>query len=127
MKGYGLKKGAVATSIAHDSHNIIVVGADDESMAKAADAVIAAGGGIFVTDGDKTDGLPLPIAGLMSDGKLEDVNELLEKTKARAYELGVNRGIDPFMTLSFLSLPVIPVLKLTSRGMFDVTKWKFVD
>lgn len=127
MKGYGLKKGAVATSIAHDSHNIIVVGADDESMAKAADAVIAAGGGIFVTDGDKTDGLPLPIAGLMSDGKLEDVNELLEKTKARAYELGVNRGIDPFMTLSFLSLPVIPALKLTSRGMFDVTKWKFVD
>lgn len=127
MKGYGLKKGAVATSIAHDSHNIIVVGADDESMAKAANAVIAAGGGIFVNDGDKTDGLPLPIAGLMSDGKLEDVNELLEKTKARAYELGVNRGIDPFMTLSFLSLPVIPALKLTSRGMFDVTKWKFVD
>lgn len=127
MKGYGLKKGAVATSIAHDSHNIIVVGADDESMAKAANAVIAAGGGIFVNDGDKTDGLPLPIAGLMSDGKLEDVNELLEKTKARAYELGVNRGIDPFMTLSFLSLPVIPALKLTSLGMFDVTKWKFVD
>ncbi len=127
MKGYGLKKGAVATSIAHDSHNIIVVGADDESMAKAANAVIAAGGGIFVNDGDKTDGLPLPIAGLMSDGKLEDVNDLLEKTKARAYELGVNRGIDPFMTLSFLSLPVIPALKLTSRGMFDVTKWKFVD
>ena len=127
MKGYGLKKGAVATSIAHDSHNIIVVGADDESMAKAANAVIAARGGIFVCDGDITDGLPLPIAGLMSDGKLEDVNAQLEKTKARAYALGVNRGIDPFMTLSFLSLPVIPALKLTSRGMFDVTKWKFVE
>lgn len=125
ISGYGLKKGAIATSIAHDSHNIIVVGASDEEMANAANFVISARGGIFVTADGETHGLALPIAGLMSDGRTEDVNAALENAKTAAYALGVSRDVDPFMTLSFLSLPVIPALKLTSRGMFDVTRWEY--
>lgn len=127
IRGYGLTKGAVATSIAHDSHNIIAVGASDEDIARAVNAVIAAHGGIYVTDGDETKGLPLPIAGLMSDGRMEDVNAALEGTKAFAYSLGVKKDVDPFMSLSFLSLPVIPALKLTPQGVFDVTKWAYLE
>ena len=127
IKGYGLKKGAVATSVAHDSHNIIAVGATDEDIAAAINAVIAAKGGIFVTDGNVTRGLPLPIAGLISDQPLEKTNAVLESVKDFAYSLGVNRDIDPFMTLSFLSLPVIPKVKITTRGVFDVLKWQYKE
>lgn len=127
IKGYGLKKGAVATSVAHDSHNIIAIGASDEDIATAVNAVIDAGGGIFVTDGKLTEGLPLEIAGLMSDKNAETVIELLEKAKSFAYKLGVCKNVDPFMSLSFLSLPVIPELKLTTRGVFDVKKWQFKE
>ena len=127
IKGYGLKKGAVATSVAHDSHNIIAVGATDEDIAAAINAVIAAKGGIFVTDGKVTEGLALPIAGLMSDMPLEKTNAVLESVKDFAYSLGVSRDIDPFMTLSFLSLPVIPKVKITTRGVFDVVKWQYKE
>ena len=127
IKGYGLKKGAVATSVAHDSHNIIAVGATDEDIAAAINAVIAAKGGIFVTDGKVTRGLPLPVAGLMSDQPLEKTNADLESVKDFAYSLGVSRDIDPFMTLSFLSLPVIPKVKITTRGVFDVVKWQYKE
>ena len=127
IKGYGLKKGAVATSVAHDSHNIIAVGATDEDIAAAINAVIAAKGGIFVTDGKVTEGLSLPIAGLMSDMPLEKTNAVLESVKDFAYSLGVSRDIDPFMTLSFLSLPVIPKVKITTRGVFDVVKWQYKE
>lgn len=127
IKGYGLKKGAVATSVAHDSHNIIAVGATDEDIAAAINAVIAAKGGIFVTDGKRTRGLALPVAGLISDKSTEETNAELEAVKDFAYSLGVSRDIDPFMTLSFLSLPVIPKVKITTRGVFDVVKWQYKE
>ena len=121
LKGYGLKRGAVATSISHDSHNIIVVGVSDEEMAFAANHIVQQHGGITVTeDGKVLGGLPLTIAGLMSDEPLPQVNQELEDAKKKAFALGVNRGIDPFMTLSFMSLPVIPSIRLTTRGVFDV-------
>ncbi len=127
LSGYGLKSGAVATSVAHDSHNIICVGANDEDMALAANRVTENKGGIVVVEKGKILAeLPLPIAGLMSDKSLAEVNELLENAKAAAYRLGVGRGIDPFMTLSFMSLPVIPTLRLTTRGVVDVMTQQYV-
>ena len=128
LKGYGLKTGAVASSIAHDSHNIIAVGTSDETLAIAVNAVIDQQGGIAVVDASGVlAALPLPIAGLMSDESLETVNTLLAAAKAAALHLGVPAQIDPFMTLSFMSLPVIPDLKLTTRGVFDVKRWRFAD
>lgn len=127
IKGYGLKSGAVATSISHDSHNIIVVGANDHDMALAANRVSEIGGGITVYNYGRNLGeVRLEIAGLMSDASLVDVNSKLEAAKNKAFELGVNRTIDPFMTLSFMSLPVIPKLRLTTRGVFDVEEQIFV-
>lgn len=127
IQGYGLKSGAVATSISHDSHNIIVVGANEKDMAFAVNEVAKAHGGIVVSSGEKTLAkLELPIAGIMSDEPLEAINEKLEKAKQKAYELGVNKGVDPFMTLSFMALPVIPKLRLTTRGVIDVEKQKYV-
>ena len=122
LKGYGLKEGAVATSVSHDAHNIIVVGTSEAEMAAAANRVIALKGGIVVWRGDRAEAeVALPIAGIMSDQALPVVNEQLERAKARAHGLGVRRGIDPFMTLSFMALPVIPSLRLTTGGVFDVT------
>lgn len=128
IKGYGLKSGAVATSIAHDSHNLIAIGANDEEMVLAMNEVTAMGGGIAVVEyGRVAAKLSLPIAGLMSEAPVQEVNDALERVKAQAYRQGVNDGIDPFMTLSFMSLPVIPSLRLLTRGAFSVTEWKFVD
>lgn len=127
LKGYGLKKGAVATSISHDSHNIIVVGANDEDMAAAANRVVENRGGITVVeDGVIKGNLQLEIAGLMSNRPLTEVNGELEEAKKAAYDMGVNPGVDPFMTLSFMSLPVIPTLRLTTRGVIDVISQKYV-
>ena len=122
LQGYGLKSGAVATSISHDSHNIIVVGTSEADMAAAANRVVELGGGIVVWDGGAVQAeVPLPIAGIMSEEPLVTVNEKLEAAKEKAFALGVGRGIDPFMTLSFMALPVIPSLRITTRGVFDVT------
>ncbi len=127
VKGYGLRQGAVATSIAHDSHNIIAVGTNNDDLAFAINRIAELRGGIAVVDGGKILAeLPLPVAGLMSDAPLEEVNDLLEQAKAAAHRLGVSAGIDPFMTLSFMSLPVIPSLKITTRGVFDVEQWKYI-
>ena len=127
LHGYGLHHGAVATSISHDSHNIIVVGTSEKEMAAAANRVVALGGGIVVTDGGEVLGeVPLAIAGIMSDDTLVNVNTALEHAKEQAFSLGVSRNIDPFMTLSFMSLPVIPTLRLTTRGVFDVANQKYV-
>ena len=121
LKGYGLREGAVATSVSHDSHNIICVGTNDEDMAFAANRIAENHGGIVVVkDRQVLAELPLEIAGLMSDKPLTEVNDLLENAKAAAYTLGVGKDIDPFMTLSFMSLPVIPTLRLTTRGVVDV-------
>ena len=127
IKGYGLKRGAVATSISHDSHNIIVVGASEEDMAAAANRIVENRGGITVMDGGAVLGeVALPIAGIMSDDSLEMVNSALEAAKDEAFRLGVNRAIDPFMTLSFMALPVIPSLRITTRGVFDVNTQRYV-
>ena len=127
IQGYGLKSGAVATSISHDSHNIIVVGTNETDMAAAVNRVVELNGGIVVWDGGQSVAeVPLAIAGIMSDEPLVTVNEKLETAKDAAHKLGVNPGIDPFMTLSFMALPVIPSLRLTTRGVFDVTTQSYV-
>lgn len=123
LQGYGLKRGAAATSVAHDSHNLIVAGVNDADMALAAEAVRRAGGGIAVAaDGQVLGILPLPIGGLMTDEDAEAVDEKLERLKATARELGVAQGIDPFMTLAFVSLPVIPQVRLNTCGLVDTEK-----
>ena len=127
LKGYGLRSGAVATSVAHDSHNIICVGCTDEDMAFACNRIAENHGGIVVVDGGKVIAeLPLEIAGIMSGLPLTRVNDLLESAKEAAYALGVGRDIDPFMTLSFMSLPVIPTLRLTTRGVVDVLTQQYI-
>ena len=127
LQGYGLKRGAVATSVSHDSHNIIVVGANEADMAAAANRVAENKGGIVVMEDGQIKGeVVLAIAGLMSDDTLEHVNRDLEAAKDAAFALGVSREIDPFMTLSFMSLPVIPTLRLTTRGVIDVAKQQYV-
>ena len=127
LQGYGLKSGAVATSISHDSHNIIVVGTNESDMAAAVNRVVDLNGGIVVWDGGASAAeVPLAIAGIMSDEPLEAVNEKLEAAKEKAHALGVGQGIDPFMTLSFMALPVIPSLRITTRGVFDVNSQSYV-
>ncbi|MBR6525587.1 MAG: adenine deaminase [Clostridia bacterium] len=128
VKGYGLKAGAVATSIAHDSHNLIAVGANDADIALAMNHVARIGGGMAVVqNGRVTAELPLPIAGLISEAPLQQVNAQLEACVMQARSQGVSEGIDPFMTLSFMSLPVIPALRLLTKGAFDVEKWAYVQ
>lgn len=127
VKGYSLKSGAVATSVAHDSHNVITVGCNDDDIAVAVNAIKDSKGGIAVVENGKIKALlELPIAGLMSDEPLTTVNEKLENAKSSAYELGADKSIDPFMTLSFLSLPVIPSLRITTKGVFDAENWKML-
>ena len=121
VKGYGLKKGAIATSIAHDSHNIIVIGASDKDIVLAVNKIRSLSGGmVVVADGNVIEALPLRIAGLMSTMKVSAVIQTMNTLKEKAYQLGVSKNIDPFMTLSFLSLPVVSKLKLTTMGVVDV-------
>lgn len=129
IRGYGMKHGAVATSIAHDSHNIIVIGDNDGDMADAVRKLIGIGGGITMfKDGKELGTHRLEIAGLMTDDSAESVVDCLEKMHDTAYEkLGINKDIDPFMTLCFMALPVIPSLKLTDCGLFDVDTFSFVS
>ncbi len=127
IKGYGLKNGAVATSISHDSHNIIVVGTSEADCAAAVNRITEMNGGIAVwANGESIAEVPLEIAGIMSEEPLPVVNDKLEAAKAKAYALGVGHGIDPFMTLSFMALPVIPALRITTRGVFDVNSQSYV-
>ena len=127
LQGYGLKEGAVATSVSHDSHNIICVGCNDEDMAFAVNRIADNEGGIVVVkDGKIVAELQLEIAGLMSNKPLVEVNDLLENAKAAAHAQGVNTGVDPFMTLSFMALPVIPSVRLTTRGVVDVATQQYI-
>ncbi len=127
LHGYGLTSGAVATSVAHDSHNIIVVGANEEDMASAVNHLVDNKGGIVIADkGSILSQVPLAVAGIISDDSLENVNQALEAAKDAAFRLGVSRDIDPFMTLSFMSLPVIPTLRLTTRGVIDVLTQQYI-
>lgn len=125
---YGLKKGAVATSIGHDSHNLVVVGVRDEDMVLAANRVLENQGGLAIAlDGSIAAELPLPIAGLMTDLPAERVEEKLTEMKGLLRKLGISEEIDPFMTLAFVSLPVIPDIRLNTYGVIDVPNHQIVE
>jgi adenine deaminase len=129
LKGYGINKGAVATTVAHDSHNIVAVGVNNEEISSAIEGLIRMNGGVVVIEnGNPICSMPLPIGGLMSDQdgqwvakNLENIQEVLHS------KLGVNEDVEPLMALSFMSLPVIPELKITDMGLFDVTKFAFTN
>jgi adenine deaminase len=126
VSGVGLKQGAIASSVAHDSHNIIVIGTGDDDMRAAVTAVAEMGGGqVVIAGGEVRAACPLPIAGLMSDRSLEEVRDRVEALTEAAHALGCTLP-DPLMTMSFLALPVIPALKLTDKGLVDVSKFDFV-
>lgn len=126
--GYGLKKGAVATSVAHDSHNLIVIGTNDRDMVLAANAVRKNKGGLAVAvDGQVTGELALPIGGIMTQASVYEVEFQLEKLKEQTRELGISEDIDAFMTLAFVSLPVIPKLRINSYGVIDVDRQEVVE
>ena len=128
VKGYGLKEGAVATSIAHDSHNLICVGTNEEDMACAIMELKKIKGGMVVVKNQQVLAeLSLPIAGLMCDLEVDEAQSKMDKVKEAAYQLGVNPGIDPFMTMSFSSLPVIPTLRLTTLGVVDVNTFQLLS
>lgn len=125
---YGLKCGAVATSIGHDSHNLVIAGVTDEDMVLAGNRVIENGGGLAIALAGKVlADLPLPIGGLMADEPVEVVDEKLEHMKKLSVELGISEDIDAFMTLAFISLPVIPKLRLNTYGVVDVEKHQVVE
>lgn len=126
VKGFGLKRGAIAQTIAHDAHNIVAVGASDEDICKAVNSLIDIQGGIVVCDGKEVITLPLRIGGLMSDERAEVLAEKLEKVENKIKELGCNLK-SPIISLSFIALPVIPKLKLTDLGLVDVEKFEIVD
>jgi adenine deaminase len=125
IHGFGLKRGAIASSVAHDSHNVVAVGVDDESLARAVNLVIAARGGLAVTDGAQDKVLPLPVGGLMSTNSAEEVGEQYGVLQQMAKEALGSTLTAPFMTLSFMALLVIPSLKLSDRGLFDGTRFSF--
>lgn len=127
VKGYGLKGGAAATSVSHDSHNIIVVGDDRADMAAAVNELKRIGGGMALVRGGKVLSVPLDIAGLMSSAPAREHVASSAKLYAAARAAGVSEGVDPFMTLSFLALAVIPALRLTDKGLFDVSTFGFTD
>ena len=128
MKGYGLKRGAIALSVAHDSHNMIVVGTNDDDMAFAITSLAEQKGGIVLIEGGKViESMPMPIAGIMSDQSGEWVMERLNAiTEASRKHLEISEDVNPVMTLSFMSLCVIPEIKLTDRGLFDVPSFQFI-
>lgn len=128
VENFNLKGGAIASTVAHDCHNLIIIGDNDEDILIAIDEIRKIDGGITIcSKGRVLKSLPLPIGGLISDKSLDEVSKELKEMLDIAYDLGVNRGIDPFMTLSFLSLPVIPELKLTDMGLFDGVQFNFID
>ncbi len=128
VQGYGLKKGAIASSVAHDSHNLIVIGTTDEDIACAANAVREMEGGLAIAaNGQLLGSLALPIAGLMSPLSAKEVDRQLEQLKQLAGDMGVSSRIDPFMTLAFASLPVIPELRLNGKGLIRVAEQAIVD
>jgi adenine deaminase len=128
IRGYGIRQGATALSIAHDSHNIIAAGVDDREIAFAVEQLLEQNGGVtLVREGRVLERMPLPLGGLMSDQSGEWVNEKLNALHTAAFrELGVNPALEPVMSLCFMSLPVIPELKITDMGLFDVERFTFI-
>ena len=126
IKNFGLRKGAIATSVAHDSHNIICVGVEDESIVNAVNEIINIGGGNVVYDGNTFTSLPLEFGGLMTSKPASDVAEQYQNLNSITKQLGCSLYA-PFMTLAFMALPVIPELKITDQGLFDVTQFKYTE
>ncbi|NDP27204.1 MAG: adenine deaminase [Flavobacterium sp.] len=126
IKNFGLKKGAIASSVAHDCHNIVVVGTSDEEICNAVNLIIKNTGGVCAVNGSKNKMLPLPVAGIMSDKNGWETGKLYQEIDAMAKELGSNLKA-PFMTLSFMALLVIPDLKLSDKGLFSGNSFSFVD
>lgn len=127
ISNYGLKNGAVAMSIGHDSHNVVVVGDNDADMALAVNTLGTSGGISFCKNGKVENFLPLEIAGLMSKNSGEEVIKIHDALYEALRHSGVNPEIDPLLSLAFVSLPVIPEIRITSEGLFDVTEWKFIN
>lgn len=125
IEGFNITKGAMGSTIGHDSHNIIVVGYDDESITKVINTIVEIKGGVVVFDGEEIVSLPLPVGGLMSNNSIDETNDIFNNFTRCCENIGCNLT-SPLMTLSFMSLPVIPSLKLTTKGLFDVDKFDFV-
>lgn len=126
-QGFGLKSGAVASTVAHDSHNLLVMGINQEDMAIAANKLAESGGGmIVVEDGEVLAHVPMPIAGLMSDQPIENVVEQVKALEKAWQQLGCTINA-PFMTFSLIALPVIPEVRISNRGLVDVTKFELID
>lgn len=127
LKGYGIKGGAIATSVAHDSHNIIAAGDNDEDILTAVKMMEKMQGGyVLVSDGEVKGTLPLPVAGLLSMESSEEIQKNIDDMLQKAWDMGISKEIDPFITLSFMALPVIPELRLTDQGLVDVTNFQFI-
>lgn len=127
IAGYGLSHGAVASTVAHDSHNMIIVGDNDSDMLDAAHELLRVQGGYtLVVDGHVLGTLPLPVGGLMSTLSADEFIPALDEMLVKARRAGVAKGIDPFITLSFMALPVIPEIRVTDMGVFDVTQFRFL-
>ena len=126
IRGYGLKNGAVATTVAHDSHNLIVLGSNPRDMSLAAQELVRVQGGYTIVKNGVTVTLPLSICGLMSTSDSQTLNTDLDAIREAAHEHGVPEGIDPFISLSFMALPVIPKLRITDMGLFDAEHFCFI-
>ena len=122
VSGIGLQRGAIASSVSHDSHNIIVIGTNDADMATAANHIRSAGGSVVVVDGEVIADMKLPVAGLMTDHSGEEIAKDSEQVREAVYGLGVPRAIEPFMNMAFVSLSVIPSLKMLTTGLIDVNR-----
>lgn len=127
LEGYGFHGGCLGITVSHDSHNIILLGDDNADMALAANALAEMGGGMVIAHGGTWEGVPLAVGGLMSDERAEDFIEKSRKLTDKAYAMGVNAHLDAFLSLAFLSLAVIPELKLLDTGLFDVNRFAFTD
>ncbi|GFO86604.1 MULTISPECIES: adenine deaminase [Anaerostipes] len=128
LKGYGITGGAIATSVAHDSHNIIAAGDNDDDILTAVQMMEKMQGGYVLVSGGEVKGtLPLPVAGLLSLGSSQEIQENIDDMLKKAWDMGISREIDPFITLSFMALPVIPELRLTDLGLVDVTHFKQIE
>ena len=127
IKGYGITNGAIATSVAHDSHNIIAAGDNDEDIIKAVQTIEEIQGGYaLVSEGRVLGTLPLTVAGLLSQKPAKDIQKGIDELLQKAWKLGISRDIDPFITLSFMALPVIPSLRLTDLGLVDVDTFQLL-
>ena len=128
IKGIGIKNGALAGSVSHDSHNLIVIGSSEEDMVIAANHIKKIGGGLcVVSEGKVLSELRLPVAGLMSTNSAAEIAKANVELRESAEKIGINEGIEPFMNMAFVSLPVIPVLKMTTQGLVNVNDFKRVD